>query len=308
MDSKLVQIIKINFSDKDTTELLDIWNSNDRKSYSDEAFEAIRLILTERGLTVPQQPVYVPIEDKINRQPNESGKSDLDSGTKAVPLTEAGQHVEKAYSYKERGLFEDVLREADAAIRLDPKLAEAHNLRGIALEELGRKPEAIESYRQAIDLDPNFQQAKNNLSDLKARPHLEQAYSLKEADKFEDVLRECDAAIEIDPSLAEAHNLRGVALEELGRTKEALEAYKQAANLTPSFREAKFNLSELRAELAANRNRVATAAPARPKRRILIATVIVGTVFGSLFYILPVFISGVISLLRRLGKSKKAVN
>jgi len=48
-------------------------------------------------------------------------------------------------------------------MKIDPSLAEAYNLRGIVLEKLGRKAEALESYKQAIDLDPNFPQAKDNL-------------------------------------------------------------------------------------------------------------------------------------------------
>ncbi|MFA5374779.1 MAG: tetratricopeptide repeat protein [Dehalococcoidia bacterium] len=308
MDLKLVKIIKINFGDKDTTELLDIWNNNDRKSYSDEAFEAIRLILTERGMTVPQPPVYVPIEEKANRQSKDVKRLDAASEINYDPQSEAGQHIEKAYSYNERNKFEDVLRETDAAIKIDPSIAEAYNLRGMALEELGQTPEAMESYRHAIELDQDFHEAKNNLSDLEARTHLEQAYSLKEEHKFEDVLRECDAAIEIDPSRAEAHNLRGVALEELGRPKDALAAYRRAIDLAPSFREAEFNLSDLAAELEGNHKRTAITPPTRPKRRIIIAAVVVGTVFGSIFYILPVFISGVQTLIRRLGKNKKAIN
>ena len=43
-----------------------------------------------------------------------------------------------------------------------------------------------------------------------AEQHLEQAYSYKETCDFERVLRECDAAIQIDPSLSEAHNLRKI--------------------------------------------------------------------------------------------------
>ena len=67
MYSKLVEKIKRNLGSGDTTELLEIWNTNDRKSYSDEAFEAIKSILIERGVAIPQQPVYVQTqkEEKI---------------------------------------------------------------------------------------------------------------------------------------------------------------------------------------------------------------------------------------------------
>jgi tetratricopeptide (TPR) repeat protein len=77
---------------------------------------------------------------------------------------EAGQHLEQAYSYKETCDFERVLRECDAAIQFDPSLSEAHNLRGIALEDIGRDDEAIKAYKQAISLNPDFPEAKSNLS------------------------------------------------------------------------------------------------------------------------------------------------
>jgi tetratricopeptide (TPR) repeat protein len=169
----------------------------------------------------------------------------MNSENNVNPQSESGQHLEQAYSYKDRNQFKDVLREADAAIKIDPSVAEAHNLRGIALEELGRESEAIEAYRQALSLNPNFKEARDNLSDLEASLYLEQGFKHKEVNKYEDVLTEADAAIKIDPSVAEAHNLRGIALEELGRESEAIEAYRQALSLNPNFKEAKDNLSDL---------------------------------------------------------------
>jgi tetratricopeptide (TPR) repeat protein len=61
-------------------------------------------------------------------------------------------------------------------------------------------------------------------------------------------LKECDAAIEVDPSCADAHNLRGIVLEELGRPGEAAEAYEKAIGLEPAFDEAIRNLWELERE------------------------------------------------------------
>jgi hypothetical protein len=45
---------------KTTEELLDIWNCNDRGQWSDSAFTAISQTLSERGVVVPQQRVFVP--------------------------------------------------------------------------------------------------------------------------------------------------------------------------------------------------------------------------------------------------------
>jgi tetratricopeptide (TPR) repeat protein len=89
------------------------------------------------------------------------------------PSTEAPQHLEQAYVYEVDGEFENALRECELAIQLAPDWAEAHNLRGIVLEELGRKEEAIAAYREAVRLDPAFREARENLSEAKAEPREE---------------------------------------------------------------------------------------------------------------------------------------
>jgi tetratricopeptide (TPR) repeat protein len=82
--------------------------------------------------------------------------------------------------------------------------------------------------------------------------HLEQArYYYKETEEFDKALQECEATINLDPYLADAHNLRGMILEELGRSLEAIGAYKRAIRLDPDFVEAEENLNSLKAEFAA---------------------------------------------------------
>jgi predicted O-linked N-acetylglucosamine transferase (SPINDLY family) len=50
-----------------------------------------------------------------------------------------------------------------AAIRLAPTMAAAHNSLGAAWNDQGRRDEAIESYRRAIELDPRYGEPYNNL-------------------------------------------------------------------------------------------------------------------------------------------------
>ncbi len=87
---------------------------------------------------------------------------------------DAQTRLDRAYAWEEAGEFEQALAECEAALRLQPALAEAHNLRGILLEELNRPQEAIEAYRRALKHDPDFQEAQDNLSELQsalAAPH-----------------------------------------------------------------------------------------------------------------------------------------
>lgn len=86
---------------------------------------------------------------------------------------------------------------------------------------------------------------------IDAQGHLDRAYTWEEEGEFEQALAECEATLRLESSLAEAHNLRGILLEELDRPEEALEAYKRALRLDPAFRDARENLSELQSGLAA---------------------------------------------------------
>ena len=80
--------------------------------------------------------------------------------------SKAMQYLERAYASEERNDLQKALEECDSAIHIDPGLAEAHNLRGMILDEMGRKEEAIAGYREALRLDPSFQDAKENLQGI----------------------------------------------------------------------------------------------------------------------------------------------
>jgi|SRR5688572_18025250 len=65
MSNELRKQIYENMNVKETDELLDIWQTNNRVEWSDEAFEAIKDILKERGVEIPEQdnPIYEIIEE-----------------------------------------------------------------------------------------------------------------------------------------------------------------------------------------------------------------------------------------------------
>jgi tetratricopeptide (TPR) repeat protein len=100
--------------------------------------------------------------------------------------------------------------------------------------------------------------ATTNRSDLstEAQQHFEQAYAYEEQEDFENALRECELAIQLAPGWAEPHNLRGIVLDGLGRTEEAIVAYREAIRLDPAFREAQDNLSEAEAELRREKSQI----------------------------------------------------
>ena len=89
---------------------------------------------------------------------------------------------------------------------------------------------------------------------------MRQAYTYYEdTEEFEQALAACEAALDLEPELAEAHNLRAIILEELDRPLEAWRAYEQALRLEPDFAEAKDNMAALKADFLAGENPVTIA-------------------------------------------------
>lgn len=72
--------------------------------------------------------------------------------------------------------FEGAIAQTKKAIGADPSRPEAFDLLGMLQETLGDRLEALKNYRVAIDLDPTFESAKQNLdratTDPKDRPKL----------------------------------------------------------------------------------------------------------------------------------------
>lgn len=95
------------------------------------------------------------------------------------PRSEATRYLEQAFASEEQNEFEKALEECNAAIRTDPSLADAHNLRGVILEELGQKEEAVLAYREAVRIDSGFQEAKENLRDIETELRKDRLRSLQ---------------------------------------------------------------------------------------------------------------------------------
>ena len=97
-------------------------------------------------------------------------------------------------------------------------------------------------------LDPNFEEARENLAEAETEVKLQLAYKLTEEERFDEALAETEALLEMAPKLAEAHNLYGVLSDEFGWKEKAIAAYREAVRLDPEFRDARLNLTEAEAE------------------------------------------------------------
>jgi tetratricopeptide (TPR) repeat protein len=80
---------------------------------------------------------------------------------------EAQAALDRAQARLDAGDLTAALNDCEAALQLAPQWAEAHNLRGIVLDEMGRTGEAIASYQETVRLDPNLPNAAENLAELR---------------------------------------------------------------------------------------------------------------------------------------------
>ena len=117
------------------------------------------------------------------------------------------------------------------AIQINPNFCEALNNLGVALAAKGRFDEAIENYRKALQINPNFAEALNNLG-----------IALAAKGRFDEAIENYRKALQINPNFSDALNNLGIALAAKGRFDEAIENYRKAIQINPNFAEALNNL------------------------------------------------------------------
>ncbi|MBI5210520.1 MAG: tetratricopeptide repeat protein [Elusimicrobia bacterium] len=102
---------------------------------------------------------------RVSREP-----APLADAMKAIAAPRETGPAQAMLSLGERNIQSGDLDRAQAqlseALRLDPKLARAHVMLGVALEAGSRRPEARREYEEALLLDPGDSQARLNLGEL----------------------------------------------------------------------------------------------------------------------------------------------
>jgi len=125
---------------KETDDLLEIWQNGNTSEWEKEVFEIVKEILMERLGYVPPQSIE----------------------------TQVRQILDKVEEYLEDNELNQALGECETAIQLKPDSAIAYNYRGEIYDEMGQANNAIANYQKAIELDPELEDARENLLSLDA--------------------------------------------------------------------------------------------------------------------------------------------
>jgi tetratricopeptide (TPR) repeat protein len=240
MDDNLQRQIFNNLSLRETEDLLEIWNSRNPDEWDHSVFEIVETLLISRLGELPQQSI----------------------------LGNAKEILSSVDSYLRSGDLEKALHECERAIQLMPDLADAHNYRGVVYEEMGQPENAIINYQAAIQRDPEWDEAWENMLNVEkvleeafqesaARQHLDRALDYAYNDEPENAFEECELAKPILPRIAAAYNYLGMIYEVLEQFELAIDAYRDAIQLNLRDYAARDNLGNVWVRWEAEQYRLA---------------------------------------------------
>ena len=145
------------------------------------------------------------------------------------------------------------------AIRVDPTVPQSHNALGLVYLALGgRNPEALEEFKRAVGLNPQYGDAYHNLGVTYAlqgqwqeaireyrvalsipgyanleNTHHNLGWAYYNVDRLREAEESFRLVLKLDPKMASAHYHLGLVLVKAGRLDEARAAFRQARELGP---------------------------------------------------------------------------
>ena len=117
------------------------------------------------------------------------------------------------------------------ALKIKPDYAEVYYNLGKAFKSKGELVVAVDSYKQALKIKPDYAEAYNNMGN-----------TLKDKGDLEAAVESYKQALKIKPDYANAYNNMGISLS---NPEEAIDSFNQALMIKPDYAEAKSNLIDL---------------------------------------------------------------
>ena len=140
---------------------------------------------------------------------------------------DAASYSNRGIAHDNLGQYQRAIEDYREAIRLKPDYAEAYNNRGAAYHNLGQKQRAIEDYNEAIRLKPDHADAYYN-----------RGITYRELGQYQLAIEDYNEAIRLKPDAVDAYYNRGIAYYNLGQKQRAIEDYNEAIRLKPYTAEA----------------------------------------------------------------------
>ena len=143
-------------------------------------------------------------------------------------------HYNLGNALQAQGKLDEAVEHYRKALALKPDYAEAHTNLGNALQAQGHLAAAAESYRRALALKPDLAVTHYNLGNV-----------LQAQGKLGEAVGSYRKALALKPDYAEAHYNQGNALQAQGKIDEAVASYRKALAFRPDYAEAHNNLGNV---------------------------------------------------------------
>ena len=130
-----------------------------------------------------------------------------------------------------QGQLQKALNEASKLLKQFPNSVSLYNIQGAVNAGLDQFDAAIDCYKKAFALKPDYAGAYNNMGS-----------ALKAQGKLEEAIEAYNKALAIKPDLAEAFNNMGNALRMQGKMEESIKAYNKALAIRPDYAEVYNNM------------------------------------------------------------------
>lgn len=151
---------------------------------------------------------------------------------------QAWQFARTGYEHELAGRMEEAVAAYNQALRIDPRLAEAHARMILVQSSLGEEDRAIEHYHTALALDPNL-----------ADTHANYGLLLLRSERFTEARAAFDQAAAINPFQPEALASLALMFDKDGDRAAAERNYVSALAVRPGYREARLNYGILLVDL-----------------------------------------------------------
>jgi len=148
---------------------------------------------------------------------------------------DAKAHFKAGLAYYDKGQFDEAIAEYKKAIEISPDYAEARSNLGAAYGKKRLFDEAIVEYKEAVKINPNLFEAHVGLGVI---------YGAWKS-LFDEAITEYKEAIRINPKDAEIHRGLAFAYESKHLFDEAITEYKEAIRINPKDADAHYFLGHL---------------------------------------------------------------
>ena len=179
------------------------------------------------------------------RNSNESAEAD--QGIPSTSLQDANQarsFIDQGKQFYQNDQDERAIEAFQAALKLDPDLAEAHFRLGLTYDALGDEQQAEESYKKAVASYKKYFSVEENEKDAEA--HYNLAQTLAGLRLYTEAVREYRLAVKLKEDDADIYYDLGLALSRLAQYDEAVVAFEKSLAIDPENFRAEDELAEAR--------------------------------------------------------------